>query len=361
MHIPADKLNKLLQVILQHGGSDEYEAEIVADHLIQANLRGHDSHGIMMVSWYMDWVKEGNLKPNTPARKVKDEGAFLVFDGRRGYGQRTAREALDAGIIHCRETGMAIVTLKDSGHIGRLGTYGEQAAEAGLVSLHFANAHDSPLVVAPVGGKKPLFMTNPICFAMPGTDKTAPIVMDYATSSMAYGKAAVYMNKGISVPLNSIVDHAGRPTTDPKVLFEEPYGSLLPFGGHKGYGLMIFCELLAGCLSGGGPVNTYRQESTGTVNNLFSILIDSSRLVDQPRLQQLVDGLADYITACPPVNQDQPVMMPGDIERATLIQRQKEGIPMDDHSWAGVLTACDIVGLSKESVKAIINYKPSQK
>ena len=355
MNIPADKLKNLLQVILQHGGSDEYEAEIVADHLIQANLRGHDSHGAMMIGWYMAWVKEGNLKPNTPAGKVKDEGAFLVFDGRRGYGQRTAREALDAGIIRCRATGMAAVTLKDSGHIGRLGTYGEQAAKADLVSLHFANAHDSPLVVAPVGGKKPLFMTNPICFAMPGTDKTAPIVMDYATSSMAYGKAEVYMNKGIPVPLNSIVDHEGRPTTDPKVLFEEPYGSLLPFGGHKGYGLMIFCELLAGCLSGGGPVNTYGQESTGTVNNLFSILIDSSCLVDQPRLQGLVDGLVAYTKACPPVNPDQPVMMPGDIERATLAERQKSGIPVDDNSWAAILKACDTVRFSQQSAEAIID------
>ncbi len=210
MNIPVEKLKALLLKILKHGGSDKYEAEIVADHLIQANLRGHDSHGAMMVSWYMAWVKAGHLKSNTPARKVKGEGAFLVFDGGRGFGQRTAREALDAGIIHCRETGMAIVTLKDSGHIGRLGTYGEQAVEAGLVSLHFANAHDSPLMVAPVGGKKSLFMTNPICFAMPGTNKTEPIVMDYATSSMAYGKAAVYMNKGISVPLRShsrIISH----------------------------------------------------------------------------------------------------------------------------------------------------------
>lgn len=355
MNISSGNLKTLLQTILQHGGSDEYEADIVADHLVQANMRGHDSHGAMMISWYMDWVKEGNLKPNTPAGKVKDDGAFLAFDGGRGYGQRTAREALDAGIMRCRETGMTMVTLKDSGHIGRLGTYGEQVAEAGLVSLHFANAHDSPLVVAPVGGKKPLFMTNPICFAMPGTDKTAPIVLDYATSSMAYGKAEMYMNKGVPAPDNSIIDHEGRPTTDPKVLFEAPYGSLLPFGGHKGYGLMIFCELLAGCLSGGGPVNTYGEKSTGTVNNLFSILIDSARLVDQPRLQGLVDGLVDYAKACPPVDPDQPVLMPGDIERTTLAQRQESGIPVDDNSWESILQACDTVGYSRQSAAAIIN------
>jgi uncharacterized oxidoreductase len=354
MNISADNLNALLLEIFRRGGSDEYEADIVADHLIQANLRGHDSHGVMMVRWYMEWVKAGHLKPNTPARKVKDKDAFLAFDGGRGYGQRTAWEALKAGITRCRKTGMATVTLKDSGHIGRLGTYGEQAVAAGLVSLHFANAHDFPLVVAPVGGQKPLFMTNPVCFAMPGTEKSTPIIMDYATSSMAYGKAEVYMNKGIAAPLNSIIDHEGRPTSDPRVLFQKPYGSLLPFGGHKGYGLMVFCELLGGCLSGGGSVNTYREESTGTVNNLFSILIDPLRLMEQTRLQELVDGLVNYIKACPPVNAKQPVLMPGEIERVTLVERQARGIPLDEKTWAAILKACDTVGFSKQDAQGII-------
>jgi len=355
MNIAADELKALLVEILQHGGSDAAEAEIVADHLIQANLRGHDSHGAMMIGWYMTWVQKGGLLPNTGAVKVKDEGSFLVFDGRRGFGQRTAREAITSGINRCRETGMAIVALKDSGHIGRLGTYGELAAQAGLVSLHFANALDSLLLVAPAGGKNPLFMTNPICFAMPETDNSPMIVMDYATSSMAYGKAEVYMKRGLPVPPNSIVDSEGRPTTNPKVLFEEPYGSLLPFGGHKGYGLMIFCELLAGCLSGGGTVNTYDKNTAGTANNLLSILIDPCRLVDKSHLQGLVDGLVSYTKACPPVIKDQPVLMPGDKERAILIQRRREGIPIDDQSWAQILKACQLVGLPPETAETFVN------
>jgi uncharacterized oxidoreductase len=355
MNIPADKLKKLLQVILKHGGSDEYEADIVADHLIQANLRGHDSHGALMVSWYMDWVKKGGLKPNTPARKLRDENAFLVFDGGKGYGQRIIREAIAGGIERCLEIGVAIVSVGNSGHVGRLGTYGEQAAASGLVSLHFANAYEHPLVVAPVGGSKPLFKTNPICFAMPGTAITDPIVMDYATSSMAYGKAEIYMNKGIPLPEGSIVDHEGHPTTDPKVLFVEPYGSLLPFGGHKGYCLMLFCELMAGCLGSGGPVNTYSEDTVGTVNNMLSILIDPDRLQDTSRWQQLVKGLVAYTRACPPLNANQPVMLPGDIERTTLVERQKSGIPVDDRTWTELLETCDKVGISQPSIRGIIN------
>jgi uncharacterized oxidoreductase len=351
MNILANNLKRLLEEILLRSGSDDYEAEIVADHLIQANLRGHDSHGAYIIGYYMECLNKGAIKPNTSARLVSDQGTIMGFAGDRGYGQRIAREAMNAAIQRCKETGIVVMTLRNSGHLGRIGTYGEQASDAGFVSLHFANVIEFPPIVAPIGGRNPLFKTNPICFSMPGTDKTKPVIMDMATSSIAHGKAYVAMYKGHSLPENTVVDHEGRPTTEPKVLFEEPSGALLPFGGHKGYGLMVFCELLAGILSGGGTIQSFDDTTEGTFNNMLSLLIDPTRFVDQPWLQNALDDFVAYVKCCPPVDPDQPVLMPGDVERDVLALRENQGIPIDKASWKEILKAAEMVDMSHDEVE----------
>jgi len=236
-----------------------------------------------MLPAYVDNLKKGRLLPNTTAECIKDDGPFMVFDGHLGYGQRVAKEAMDAAIDRCRGTGITLMALRNAHHIGRIGTYGEQSIAAGLVSLHFVNVCDHDPWVVPFGGAAARFITNPMCLAMPGTERSGPILLDMATSRIAVGKVRVAKNKGVAVAEGVLIDNEGRPTTDPNTLFSEPKQSaLMPFGEHKGYGLALFCELLAGALGGGGTIQPGNQRFNGIVNNMLTIVIDPARLVEQP-------------------------------------------------------------------------------
>jgi len=165
----------------------------------------------------------------------------------------SAPEAMEAAIERCASTGVTLMTLRSAHHVGRVGTYGEQSLDAGFVSIHFVNVQDHPPLMAPFRGSDARFGTNPICVAIPGTECTEPILLDMATSKIALGKARVAMNKGQALPDGELIDHRGKPTDDPRVMFaESERGALLPIGAHKGYGLALACELLAGVLSGGG-------------------------------------------------------------------------------------------------------------
>src|SRR5215831_13288053 len=247
----ADQLRRLISAIVRKGGSAAAEADLVAEHLVRANLMGHDSHGVGMIPTYVRHLKAGLVVPNTRAKVVKDDGAMLMFDGGRGYGRRVAGEAMDAAIARCRETGVVAMTLANAHHIGRVGAYGELASAAGLVSLHFVNVTDHRGLVAPFRGTDARFVTNPVCIAVPGTDRHAPLLLDMATSQVAMGKIRVAKNEGKPAPEGSLIDSKGQPTRDPNVMYSEPRGALLSFGGHKGYALAVVTELLAGALSGG--------------------------------------------------------------------------------------------------------------
>src|SRR6266851_1632971 len=242
----ADQLRKLTSAILQAGGSAAAEGDLVADHLVRANLMGHDSHGVGMIPTYVKHLKAGLVVPNTRAKVVKDDGAILMFDGLRGYGRPVAGEAMAAAIARCRQTGVGALTLANAHHIGRVGAYGELASGAGLVSLHFVNVTDHRATVAPHRGTDARFVTNPVCIALPGTDRQPPMLLDMATSAIAMGKIRVAKNEGHLVPEGILIDDKGQPTQDPNVMYRDPIGALRTFGGHKGYALAVVTELLAG-------------------------------------------------------------------------------------------------------------------
>ncbi len=254
--ITADALRALTYQIVRHGGSEAAECQIVSDHLVDANLSGHDSHGVGILPTYVINLQKNMLRPNTAVTNVRDDGAFLQFDGGKGYGQRVAGEAMSAAIERCRETGIVVATLKNAHHIGRVGAYGEMAAAAGMISLHFVNVTDHFTIVAPHRGTDSRFGTNPVCIAVPTGNPAEPIILDMATSKVAMGKLRVANNAGQRLPDGIVIDADGAPSNDPGVMFREPKGALLPFAEHKGYGLALMAELLSGALSGGG---TYRQ------------------------------------------------------------------------------------------------------
>ena len=297
--IAESPLRNVTSLILERSGSSKEEADIVTDHLVRANLTGHDSHGVGMIPNYMYSLSIGQLLPNKHVKLVKDEPSIMMFDGQRGYGQVQAKEAMEQALVRARENGLVLMTLKNAHHIGRIGTYGEMSIAAGMVSLHFVNVINHAPKVAPYGGIKARFMTNPVCIAMPGTSQTESILLDMATSKIALGKARVAMNKGIDVPEHSVLDASGNATNDPNVLFGEPQGALLPFGDYKGSGLALFCELLAGGLSGGGTIQPENKREGGIVNNMFSLIVDPARLVDSDWLAHEVDALITYVKSTP--------------------------------------------------------------
>ncbi|MEM6429520.1 MAG: Ldh family oxidoreductase, partial [Deinococcota bacterium] len=202
--------------VLTQLGSTPHEAEVVADHLVRANLTGHDSHGVGLLPTYVRHLQEGLAFPNRPMKVVQDAGSILMMDGQRGFGQRIAKEAMELALGRAKQLGLVAMTLRNAHHIGRIGTYGEQSLAAGLISLHFVNVTDHPPVVAPFGGSDARMVTNPVCVAISGE---TPVLLDMATSAIALGKARVAMNSGVPTPEGSIIDAQGKPTTNPNVMF----------------------------------------------------------------------------------------------------------------------------------------------
>ena len=337
--INSTKLGEIARRVFAAAGSAEDEAAIVADHLVEANLKGHDSHGVGMIPSYLRNLGGGSVVPNTPGRIVSESGSLIVFDGERGYGQIVARNATLLGIERAKRDGVAVVALRNAHHIGRVGTYGELCAAAGLVSLHFVNITDQRPSVAPWRGGDGRFGTNPLCVAIPGSEPERPIIADMATSRIAMGKVRVARNKGEAIASDTLLDDAGQPTSDPNVMYQRPRGALLTFGEHKGYALAFICEMLAGAVTGSGTMRPERHAAETTTNGMLTIVIDPSRLVDQAWLRDEIAAMTAYVTASPPRRADEPVLIPGDPERANRLRRLTDGVMIDEATWREIATA----------------------
>ncbi len=345
-------LREAATMILEAGGSGPAEARIVADHLVLANLSGHDSHGVGMLPAYERSLGNGTLKPNQNVELVQDDETIMMFDGGMGYGQVVGRQATAAAIERCRNIGVVLAPVRFCHHLGRIGTYGEQVANAGLASLHFVNVVGHQALVAPYRGTDARYSTNPICLSLPGSEAQPPILLDMATSRIAHGKARVAHNKGEQTPEGSLIDHRGRKTRDPSVLFRQPAGALTSFGDHKGYGLAVFCELLGGMLSGGRTAQP-QHEVEGTIcNNMFMIVFDPERLIAKSAMEHELAALVAHVKASPAADENEPVLVPGDPERAMRIERA-EAIPVDAESWRQIVAAGERLGVPAGRLEAI--------
>ena len=353
MFIDHDKLREIVSAIVAKAGSGSEEACAVADGLVEANLAGHDSHGVVLLQGYVESIRESGLHPNQHAKIVVDNGSSIVVDGQRGYGQVIAGEAMEFGIERAREHGLALVALRNTHHIGRVGQWAEQASAAGMVSVHFVNGTERPSTVAPFRGSDGRFSTNPFVCAFPARNGK-PIVLDMATSGVAHGKIRVARNKGEEVAPGLLIDAQGQPTTDPNVLFDEvDRGSLLPMGLHKGYGLAVICELMAGALTDGGVQHEGMKITNTIMNNMLVIIIDPAQLVDVDAFQHHVEAFVTWVKESPPAEPDLPVLVPGDPERQMRTERRAHGIPLDENTWQQILAAGEHVGLGRETVTAM--------
>jgi hydroxycarboxylate dehydrogenase B len=351
LRIMPQALNALVADIWKCAGSSDYEAQLVADNLVMANLSGHDSHGVGMIPRYVRSLHAGGLVLNRHATVARDAAAILTVDGNSGFGQVVAAEAMDLGIARARKLGICAVGLRNAHHIGRIGHWAEQCARHGLVSIHFVNVAGDPLV-APFGGIDVRIGTNPFCAAFPRKGEP-PLLLDFATSGIAYGKTREAYNKGLQVGPGYLIDHEGRPTIDPKVMHTEPRGSLLPLGGHKGYGLAVLCEIFGGALSGGFTTHADTVMHDGVIINcMLSVIIDPERFDAQDAQRQAADFI-DWVKASPPA-EGGTVRMPGEPELAMRAEREASGIPIDAQSWKQIAQAAQVVGFDAAKMDAVI-------
>jgi uncharacterized oxidoreductase len=345
--VAAPKLVELVTAIMHAAGCNVTEAGTVARRLVDSNLVGHDSHGVLRVGKYLEWMHCGWLKANQTPTIAFESEAIAIVDGNRGFGQVVGEFAGMLGTKKAAKTGIALVGLRNCGHLGRVGDWAELAAHAGQVSLHFLNTSNG-LRVAPFGGSDRRLSTNPITIGVPVTGGE-PVIMDMTTSMVAEGKLMVAVNRGERVPEGWIIDKQGQPTTEPKDFYAG--GALLTVGGHKGSGLSIVTDLLAGAISTGrssDPADDVLR------NNMLSIYIapvvyDAGGTVDRE-----VARFIAWVKASPPIRSEAPVLLPGEIERKTRAERTVHGIPIDDKTHADLLAAAAAVGIAGDKAVAML-------
>jgi uncharacterized oxidoreductase len=349
--IGAPRLKAAIEAIVAAGGSAAREADLVAANLVEANLTGHDSHGVGMIPRYVESLLEGGLAVNQHPGVELDTGALLRLDGRRGYGQVIGREAMALGIDRARQHGVCAVTLANAHHLGRIGHFAEMAVAEGLVSMHFVNVISFPRV-APYAGTDARFGTNPCCIGVPLAG-APPFILDFATSGVAQGKLRVAHNKGERLPPGLLIDDKGEPTTEPRYGVIPPLGAMATFGLHKGYGLAVACELLGGALTGGG---TWHQAATGerrVWNSMLAVLLDPQQLGTAEAFAREAQAFVDWLRQSPTAKGFDKVRIAGEPEREARAKREREGIAIDAATWREILAAGEKLKLPAGAVEAL--------
>ncbi|MDB5306838.1 MAG: ybiC [Gemmataceae bacterium] len=341
---PAATLTRLAQSLFEAAGVPAEDATVVARSLVDANLCGHDSHGVMRVPQYVEFIRTGTYKSGVPLTVLSETPAAVAADGNWGLGQVQAHRLLERVMPKAAGLGVAAGTLRNCGHTGRLGEYAEAAASENMAFFGAVNSHGAGRRVVPPGGTEGRISTNPICIGAPTSGE--PVVLDFGTSAVAEGKVRVAFQKKELTPDGWLIDSTGKPTSDPAVLYAEPRGSILPFGGpqmYKGFGLGLLLDLLCGGLSG-GPCSSPAFPIAGQGNTLLFVVFNPALFGGVGHFLHQADGLIEYVRSCPPADGVSAITLPGDPERAAKQKRQAEGIAIPDGTWE--LIAKTAVGLN---------------
>lgn len=340
--IEPDRLRHAVAELFSATGASVEDAALIAGHLVEANLRGHDSHGVGVVPLYLKSIATGGMVLNQRLTLVSETGGFVLFDAGRGPGQVMGHRAMEAGIELAQGQGSAIVGLRNSHHLGRIGHWAEQCAAAGLVSVHFANVVAGP-IVAPFGGTQARLGTNPFAAGFPrlGAD---PVVVDFATSRLAMGKIRVCRDLNTALPDNSLLRADGSPTSDPNDLFTDPPGVLVPFGEHKGWGLALACEFLGAALLGGETQHDGTSDPA-VINSMFSVLVSPDRIGTPGAFGLEIEQVIDWVLMENSERTGQ-MTLPGGPEQITRQRRIAEGIPVASSTLEQLIEAASAIGIS---------------
>jgi uncharacterized oxidoreductase len=352
VHIPVAELEGFVSRIFVANGCDAREAARISNHLVGANLAGHDSHGVVRVPRYVEWQQAGYVVAGQRAEIVNDGGAFVLMDGHFGFGQTVAQQAAQLGIARAQASGACIMGLRNAGHVGRIGDYAEMAAAEGLISIHFVNVAGSVLV-APFGGTERRFSTAPFCVGVMLPE--GPLILDFATSFVAEGKVLVASNGGKALPGEALITADGRLSGDPHVLYGE-YGETGPrnaaagtgairaFGDHKGSGLAFMCEILAGALTGGGTSGPITERAR-IANGMLSIYLSPRHFADEAAFHAAARSYVAWVKSCRPAEPDQPVLVPGEPEKTRRAERHVSGVPLPRQAWQSILATAASLGI----------------
>ena len=327
--IPATELRTLVNGIFLAAKCPENVSQLVTDSLVASNLVGHDSHGVIRVPAYMERIRSGELDPHGAITTARESASTALLDCGRNFGQFAARRAMDVAIAKARQHDVGVVVTSRSGHTGRLGEYAVMAAEQGMIGLVFCSGTVPGGQVAPFGGIGRALGANPIAWGIPG-GKGRPIFMDFATSIVAQGKIQVAIDKGEEVPLGWILDKEGRPTTHPRD--HGAGGVLLPFGGHKGYGISVMIELITGGLSGLGTT-LLRAPGAGREQGMVYMAVNISAFQPLDEFNRQVDAFVEQLKKTPCAEGVEEILLPGEPEWRCRAQREQKGIPLPDGTW----------------------------
>jgi len=315
-------------------GTPDEKAHLVAQLLVESNQVGHDSHGLMRIPQYGLTIENGEINPCAEITKEAETDASVIVDAHWGFGQYAMQKAVEIGLTKAQACGVSAVTMRNANHIGRLGSYVQYIAEKKMIGLLFANMHGSGVCVVPWGGTSARLGTNPLAAGLPRGEGRA-IVLDMTTSVVAEGKIRIRRNRGEVVPEGWITDAKGDIATDPEAFYGSERGGILPFGGiagHKGYGLSIVVELLAGALSGAGCAGSGSRNGNG----VFLMVLDISRFVPMEQYCREVDEFVDFLKSSSLAPGVDEIFVPGEIEEKQRKQNISS-IDIDEKTWKQIV------------------------
>ena len=350
--IEAARLREAVAAIFTAAGCDADEGARIGRYLVEANLTGHDSHGVVRVPRYVHWLDTGAVFAGRSAKRVVDAGPVAVLDGDHGFGQTIGEQAVTLAVEKAREYCIAVVGLRNSGHLGRVGDWAELPAAQGLISIHFVNTSGLGMLVAPFGGTERRMSTNPICIGVPLPDGP-PLVLDCATSIVAEGKVLVALNGGRPLPEGALIERDGRLSTDPAAIYgplegTQPHdqrtgsGAVRAMGEHKGSGISVMCELLAGALTGGG---CGRAGHKTLENNMLSIVLDPARFGTEALMWPELGRYVDFVKSARAAPGHDRVRLPGEPEAEMRAQRGADGIPLPRRVRSSLALTANSLGL----------------
>lgn len=357
--IKAEALERLVAAIFHAAGSEEGEAKQVAHYMMDGNLTGHDSHGVIRTGRYVSWIGS-RVFPGEHLTVVSDTGNIVIADGHNGFGQIIGKEATRIGIDKAKKHGVAVVALRNSGHMGRIGTWAEMAAAENVVFIGFVNVRSS-LLVAPFGGVERRMSTAPVAVGMP-VEGRDPVILDFATSAVAEGKALVTLQGGKPLPPEVLIGPDGKRSNDPALLYGEVApgevanpmvgpGALRALGEHKGSGLAFITEVLAGALTGAGASGPLPRPYA---NNMLAIFLDVAAFGSTDAYTAEMKSYIDFFTGSKPEHAGGQVLIPGDPERLTREERLANGVPMAGGAWRDILLTASKVGLDQARIDELV-------
>ena len=343
IHVTPEEIVRFVTELLVAEGVPENDAATVAECLVEADLRGVDTHGVVRLPGYIDRVHQGLINPRPDMKFEQVAPVAASLDGENGFGFVIARRAMDAAIDMAEGSGVGLVSVRRSTHFGMAASYILQAMRRGMAAIVFSNASQA---LPPWGGRQEMFGTNPLAFGVP-VGKEGDFLLDMSPCVAARGKIRRALRQGVEIPLGYALDSDGQPTTDPAKALE---GVLLPIGGYKGSGLSIMVDIMAGVLSGaayGGDVRNQYQDFENPQNvGHFMLAFKADLFLPMDQIHDRMDTLTQRVRSAPKAEGFDEILMAGEPERRREEAHRASGIPYSLKDLEPLLTRAEKHGLA---------------